>query len=378
MMGCTVSPQNPEFLARFRKEVLETVLRLRDHPSIALWSGNNEVDGFYKVRVGGGLAPDPNRDKPSREIIPDVLMEFDVSRPYLPSSPYFSPEVFAGKAQPSEVHLWGGGMYWKSAFYTNTTARFVSEIGYHGCPCIESLKEMFSGGNWYPWKDPADRNSWNDEWRIKATAPLMDEKFQPVLWNRLNQIRRPAEEMFGSLPGDFTDFVEASQLVQAEALKSFVEHHRTGKFAISNGILWWNLRDGWPVISDAVVDYYNRRKRSYFAIRAVQKDVLLAVRDTDRMLVAVNDRLHPVSGHGRCRDAETGRVLWEGRFTIPANGRMELSALDFSGSATKGAVLIDGEADGVDLRNHYLYGERPFSIRDVRKWLADRPVYDVE
>ena len=378
MMGCAVFPQNPTFLANFRREVLETVLRLRNHPSLAIWSGNNEVDMFYQARVGKRLAPDPNRDKPSREIIPDVLMEFDVTRPYLPSSPYYSPAVAAGLAQPSEKHLWGGCSYYKAPFYTNSVARFVSETGYHGCPRVDSLREMFTAESVYPWRDVADRSSWKDEWRFKATAPLMDKKFQPVLWNRLNMIRYPVERVFGTLPEDLEDYVEASEIVQAEALKYFVEFHRVNKFGRSNGLLWWNLRDGWPVISDAVVDYYNRRKMAYFAIRGVQRDVLAAVRDLDRHAVLVNDRLHPAKGSVRYVDAEMGRVLLARDVEIPANATLDLGALPLGGLPVQGAVLIDGNVDGVDLRNHYLRGEPPFVLADVRKWLKGRPLYDVD
>ena len=166
--------------------------------------------------------------------------------------------------------------------------------------------------------------------------------------------------------------------MQAEALKYFVEFHRVNKFGRSNGLLWWNLRDGWPVISDAVVDYYNRRKMAYFAIRGVQRDVLAAVRDLDRHAVLVNDRLHPAKGSVRYVDAETGRVLLARDVEIPANATLDLGALPLGGLPVQGAVLIDGNVDGVDLRNHYLRGEPPFALADVRKWLKGCPLYDVD
>ena len=135
-------------------------------------------------------------------------------------------------------------------------------------------------------------------------------------------------------------------------LKYWVEMHRGRKFTKSNGLLWWNLRDGWPVLSDAVVDYYNRRKLAYFAIRGVQKDVLAAVRDLDRHVIVVNDRLNPVRGHVVCRDVETGRTLLKRDFEIGANTVMDIGELDFAGLAAKGVIAIDGIAAGIDLRNH--------------------------
>lgn len=376
MMGCAVFPQNPQFLEKFRREVLDVVLRLRDHPSIAIWSGNNENDYFHAYRVGRELGPDPNRDRPSREIVPEVLKEFDVSRPYVPSSPYVSPDVFLGKAKQSEEHLWGGATYWKSGYYTNNPAWFIGETGYHGCPKLESLRAMMSEGCVYPWTNSADKTSFNHEWRYKATTPFMDPKLQPVLWRRPQMYVDTVRRMFGFVPENLEDFVEASEIVQAEALKYWIEMHRGRKFVKSNGILWWNLRDGWPVLSDAVVDYYNRRKLAYFAIRGVQKDVLASVRDLDRHAIVVNDRLKSICGHVIFRDTATGRILLERDFEIGSNSVLDLGAIDFSGLAAKGVIAIDGSAEGVDLRNHYLYGEQPFVLSDVRNWLKDRPIYD--
>lgn len=66
-----------------------------------------------------------------------------------------------------------------------------------------------------------------------------------------NQISK----VFGEVPRDLNEFIAASQIVQAEAKKYFIEFWRTGR-PYRCGILWWNLRDGWPILSDAVVDYY--------------------------------------------------------------------------------------------------------------------------
>ena len=76
--------------------------------------------------MGHKLARDPNKDRNSRKTIPDVLFEYDLTRPYLPSSPYYSPDVVAGKARPSEDHLWGARAYYKVPFYTNSPCWFAS------------------------------------------------------------------------------------------------------------------------------------------------------------------------------------------------------------------------------------------------------------
>jgi len=362
MMGCAVFPFSEAFQRKLRAEVLSEVLRLRTHPSLALWSGNNENDGSYPCRVGQEHAPDPNVDVPSRITIPTVLTEFDVTRPYLPSSPYCSPEVFAKRAKMSEDHLWGGYLHFKHPFYTNSVAHFISETGYHGCPEMSSLKRMFTAEGLYPWRDGSVTN-WNDEWHFKATAPLMDGKLQPWLYHkRLDQIRIPMDRFFGETPKDLARFSELSQYTQAEAYKFFIEMHRSRKFGRSNGLMWWNLKDGWPILSDAVVDFYGCRKRAYYAIRNVQRDQLVAVND-DHEVFAVNDARREVSLVATIRESSDGRELLRVQRVLPANSRVSLGALTLKG---KGAVLIDYTVDGKEFRNHYLYGEPPFDFGLVK------------
>jgi len=60
-------------------------------------------------------------------------------------------------------------------------------------------------------------------------------------------------------------------------MKFFIEHCRSRKFAEKTGMTWWNIRDGWPVISDSVVDYYGRRKLAYDYIKRAQQDAQLAM-----------------------------------------------------------------------------------------------------
>ena len=138
-MACAIYPQTPEFLEVMRQEAISVVRKLRNHPSLALWSGDNEVDESYFF---SGL--DPAHNKITREVLPQVVFQCDPYRPYLPSSPYMSPEVIATgltKLMP-EDHLWGPRDYFKSPYYTEHTAHFVSEIGYHGCPGLSSIKRF--------------------------------------------------------------------------------------------------------------------------------------------------------------------------------------------------------------------------------------------
>ena len=369
MTGCSVFPQDDRYAAATAKEVKSVVMAFRNHPSLVLWSGNNENDAMGGFGSGAfrEFKKDCNLDRNSRRTIPDVLFEYDVTRPYLPSSPYYSPDVVAGLAKPSERHLWGAREYYKTPFYTNSPCWFASEMGYHGCANRDSLEKMMTKDCVYPWKGaPAKferdhlKLDWNDEWRLKASNPYM--RARPYLWKRNDLMTNQIRLMFGGVDTDFDTFIEQSQFVQAEAMKIFCELFRTRKFTSFNGLIWWNVRDGWPQLSDAVVDYYGGKKRAYYALRNAQQDQIVCLVD-DHTAWAVNDARRPVKGCAKFTDAATGKVLLDaGEFDIPSNGKLALGQVPFSG---QGVVLIAATLDGKPYTNHFLYGEPPFNWGNI-------------
>jgi Beta-galactosidase/beta-glucuronidase len=152
-MGCTFYPQRSSFAQALETEAISVVCKLRNHPSLVLWLGNNEDDAALRWSLQP-LNINPNKDNVSRKVLPAVIYEFDPTRPYLPSSPYYSEEVYqrgSGDNLLPENHLWGPRGYYKDGFYTNAECVFVSEIGYHGCPNLESLKRMMTKDCVYPW-----------------------------------------------------------------------------------------------------------------------------------------------------------------------------------------------------------------------------------
>ena len=368
MTGCSVFPQNDAYAKATEEEVRAIVLKYRNRASLALWSGNNENDGAFHWKLGKKLARNPNDDRNSRKTIPDVLYEFDVTRDYLPSSPYESPDVVAGRAQASEHHLWGAREYYKVPFYTNSPAWFASEMGYHGAPNRASLERMMTKDKVYPWtavtgKNPKRDYKWNDEWIFKASDPQIGG----FGFGRNSLMTNQIKLMFGDVATDLDEFLAQSQVVQAEAMKTFCELFRSRKFTSFNGLIWWNVRDGWPQISDAVVDYYGGKKRAYWALRSVQHNQLVMMRD-DHSAWAVNDRLYPVKGHAKFTDKVSGRVLLECDYEVAANSKTQLGTVPYSG---QGVVSIEYSCDGENLRNHFLYGVPPFKWADVKAWLGE-------
>ncbi|MDR2041899.1 MAG: glycoside hydrolase family 2 [Tannerella sp.] len=364
-MGCSVYPQDDGFAKKIEQEVRSVALKLRNHPSLILWAGNNENDEAIVGSVGI-YHPDPNRERISRRTIPELMFELDPTRPYLPSSPYLSPGYYAGGRRHDllpERHLWGPRGYYKAPFYTEVYNHFVSEIGYHGCPNRESLEKMFTPDNVYPWKKGAFE--WNDEWQTKASRY---HQYSDITLGRNNLMINQIRELFGQVPTDLDKFIFASQTVQAEAMKYFVEFWRAGKF-YRTGILWWNLRDGWPMVSDAVTDYYNGKKMAYYYIRRVQGDACVMIgdaRERNHPVVAVNDTRTEKRGTVTVRDLDTRETLFSGKFVIPSNGKTTVGYIPQT--PAQGMWLIEYTIDDQKRTNHYLAGQAPFRLQDYERW----------
>ena len=366
-MAGVIYPQDDRFVSKLRDEIKQVVIKFRGHPSLAIWSGNNENDNSLLWTLPT-FHIDPNRDVISRKMIPEVLYEFDPTRPYLPSSPYFSEEAFQNGCQRSDLpqdHLWGPRGYYKDPFYKDAQAIFVSEIGYHGAPNKESVEKMFTKDCRYPWTRDGD---WNEEWMTKSVRPL---PFFVEFEGRNDLMTKQINLLFGFRPKTLEDFIAASQSTQAEAMKYFVEKFRGERFR-RTGIIWWNVRDGWPIVSDAIVDYYNSKKLAYSYLWNAQRTVCVLINDEEEGVLplrAVNDSFVPAEGKVKVTDVESGKVIYNGKFSVGSNDRSLVAGLPVPHG--QGVLLIEYETGGQKFRNHYLYGAPPFDFRSYQRWLKE-------
>ncbi|MFC5404301.1 glycoside hydrolase family 2 protein [Cohnella soli] len=357
-MACAIYPQDLEFQNILRKEALAVVRKLRNHPSLAVWAGDNECDEIFLDR---GL--DPNDNVLTRKVLKDAVFQCDPYRPYVPSSPYISPEAYRLGTPDSwpERHLWGPRDYFKSRYYTSANMHFIGETGYHGCPNLSSMERFLDPGSIWPWQD-------NHQWITHGTDPVGDPD-SPYRF-RVQLMADQIYELFGVHPDNVQDFILASQISQAEAKKFFIEKARLNK-GRCGGILWWNLLDGWPQFSDAVVDYYGRKKLAYHYIKRVQQPVCIMIDEPENWHVTVkvsNDSVAAASGPFRIWDADSGETIHEGTFSVEANGLAELAKIRAPYSVQR-LLLIEWTVNGESNGNHYMMGSPGFSLERYRGWL---------
>ncbi len=358
-MACAVYPHSEEFQSRLKAEAESVVKRLRQHPCIVLWAGDNECDAAHSWR---SASSDPNTNILTRRILPDAIMMHDSNRPFLPSSPYMDEEAFKkGGEYTLENHLWGPRDYYKSRYYTQALCRFASEMGYHGCPGPDSVKKFISPDKLWPYNE-------NDEWMLHATAPKLDEDGQ---YNyRIGLMANQIKEMFGFIPDNLDDFALASQISQAEAFKFFIELFRSQKWK-KTGIIWWNLIDGWPQFSDAVMDYYFGKKLAYEYIKRAQQPFCILVKEPENWaneVVASNDTREPLEVEYSIADADSGAIVLEGQATVKADSVARLGEIPFSHSDRK-FYLIHWKSGLGSGKSHYLSGMPTFDFNKYQNWM---------
>lgn len=284
----------------------------------------------------------------------------DYARPYLPSSPYVDEEAYRTDGKISEDHLWGPRDYFKGKYYKNTVCHFASETGYHGCPSPLSLEKyipkeyLFTAENQYDW------NGINNEmWLAHASSP--ETETGPYLY-RIRLMADQVTTLFGAtVPCDLDSFARASQISQAEAKKYFIERFRVTKWR-RTGIIWWNLIDGCPQISDAVVDYYYCKKLAYHYIKRSQEPLALMFDEPENgilTLYAVNDLTRNAEFTYKVTDMTEGEVVFEGKGFAPADSSSSLCSLGIKENE-KHFYLIEWKIDGESYSNHYMT-----NIRDI-------------
>ena len=362
MGACEIPPQDEWYLKLIATEAQAAIEALRQHPSLALWCGDNEGDEsfFYSPAQRRRL---PSANIVSRQILPQAVALHDPARDYLPCSPYLADDLKRRNARyrSPEQHLWGPRDNHKNPFYKDNLAIFASEIGYHGMPCEASIKEFLPKASW-------NGRVGNAGWNCHAAQPFgdMDGDFSYRTQLMINQV----DGCFGEVPEDLHGFIEASQIVQAEAMKFFIESFRQRKWRRS-GLIWWNVIDGWPQFSDAVVDYYYRRKLAYYYIRNAQQPVHLSFAEPANWrigLIAANDTMAPAVGPYRVYDLDSGETFDEGSFRVDANAATTVKQIRISQGRAR-MLVVEWETDGRKCFNHYALGFPPVSLKQYHGWL---------
>ncbi len=316
MFACSLYPAEGAWLESVRCEAEDNLRRLRNHPCIAVWCGNNECnDAWYGWGWNERYARQghPEYDalierqlkRQYYEVLPELVARFSPHTPYHPSSPWAQPEGTSDGVN-GDMHYWS---VWHArapiSDYDVIRSRFFSEYGFQSFPGIESVKRFAP--------DTTD-------WRIGSDVMMSHQRGGSFANMRIAQYME--DEYW--VPEDFAEFLYMSHVLQGDAVRTAIEAHRRDK-PYCWGSLFWQHNDCWPVASWASRDWYGCWKaQHYFAKRAFD-DLLVSPRiDAERLaLHLVSDRRSKVRGTLTVEvlDFEGTRIARHRlAATIPANG----------------------------------------------------------
>lgn len=353
-LGNSNYPQTDEFYATIEEEAGKVMRKFRNHPSLVLWCGDNEID----ATLAEYWYPEYNSkyNRVSREVLSKCVQQHDPFRFFLKSSPEI-PEGYNAYDVP-EQHIWGHRAYFKDDFYKHPTAKFIAESGYHGCPDPESIAKFIPKDKLWPFD--------NTTWAHHSTEDILIED---VLGRRNRLMADQVRILIGEMPEDLATFSVISQMSQAEAFKFFIERSRINKWD-STGILWWNMLDGWPAISDAVVDYYFKKKMAYDVIKRVQEPVCVMMDElkgwTHGVFVA-NDTNKDHTLSYSIYDNETGKDVFSGSHSIDKGHTVKVGEISEL-AGTQHLYLIEWMMDGRKYRNHYISGFPSYRKEKILEW----------
>lgn len=321
MFACALYPGDEAFVASVRKEAEFQVARLRHHPAIALWCGNNENEwGWFswgwKDKFPSSVWDDYRRI--FDDLLPGVCRAHDPDRLYWPSSPASDVSSTGNPNDYSrgDVHYWEvwGEMKATPDFFRRQHPRFASEFGFQSFPDPRTVAA---------YADPGERSPESAVMLLHQKAPQGNEK-----------MRFHVQRMFGT-PRDEDSFFVLSQLVQAEFLRTGVEHFR-GLQPRCRGALYWQLNDCWPAASWSSMDYFGRWKALHYAARRFFAPHLLTLRRDDERLVVrwIADGPGPVSARLTVRLMDVqGAVLQTWHDTVAQKGEGALDAWSLPNSS---------------------------------------------
>lgn len=361
MFAGSFYPADEAFQKNVELEIKDQIDRLQNHPSVAVWCGNNEID---EAIVNWGYQKQFHYSKDDsvqvwkdyktifHEVIPNAIKKYAAAdkQIYWPSSPSIG---WGHKESLTEgdSHYWG--VWWGEQpfeIYHEKVPRFASEYGFQGMATMETTKSMFSG---------------TPDLSLQSATIKAHEKHARG-WEIIdNYMKRDYV-----LPKDFVKYNYVSQLLQARGMQIAIEAHRRAK-PYNMGTLYWQLNDCWPVVSWSSIDDLGNWKALHYQIKRSFEEVVILVEEKEKTydIYAINDALTGFDGALQVELLSCkGQSLWalDAAVHLSANSsqkhivieKSDLAEFDLSASVLK--LSFDSSAKKVE---NLFYFSRPKDLR---------------
>ena len=331
MFACAMYPGNDSFLRSVEEEAIYNVKRIRNHPSLALWCGNNEVlSAWENWGWKKGIVENQSQeiadtifkayDQIFHKILPKVIQEYDPATDYWSSSPSSSTGVTESLTS-GDAHYWG--VWWgKEPFstYEEKIPRFMSEFGFQSFPEFSSVEK---------YTNESDYNIYSDVMKSHQRSSIGNSTIEEYMQRDYN------------VPDSFEHFLYVSQLLQAEGISLGMEAQRRNR-DICMGSLYWQLNDCWPVASWSSIDYYGKWKALHYQTKKSFEESILSFHKNNNEIAIyfVTDKLHSekYKYNFQLRDF-SGKIYnsWKGEFHSNPNNSKIIHNIDLA------SISIDNE-----------------------------------
>jgi len=318
MFACAMYPGNTEFLDNVKLEAEQNIIRLRNHPCIALWCGDNEILSAWNrwgwkenvIENQGEEIADKiwnDYDTLFHKILPDIVKQLDPKTEYWSSSPSSAIGKLENKTS-GDMHYWG--VWWaKEPFenYKTYIGRFMSEYGFQSFPEINSIEKYTL---------PQDHNINSEVMKSHQRSSIGNVTIEEYMDRDYNK------------PKNFPMFIYVNHLLQAEGIKTAMEAHRRN-MPYCMGSLYWQLNDCWPVASWSGIDYYGKWKALHYFAKKAFNNILVSP-DIDSTITL---KIYAISD------------LSEDKYA-----NMEIKIIDFEGNVKwekSQKIIIQGNKSGI-------------------------------
>ncbi|MBN1215540.1 MAG: glycoside hydrolase family 2 protein [Candidatus Lokiarchaeota archaeon] len=276
MFACSTYPSTKEFLDNVEQEIIYQIKRLKDHPSIVIWCGDNENVGsisWFPITKKHREFYIENYLK-LNHLIRDKVKELDPQRIWWPSSPCAGQDNFTDNwhsDKKGDMHYWSVWHEEKpfEAYY-DVIPRFCSEFGYQSYPSLTTVK------------------SFTNDTDLRLESKDMEHHQKNKRGNKIifNSIRNYFKD-----PNSFKAILILSQIQQVYGIKIAIEFWRSQRNRCM-GIMYWQLNDNWPVSSWSSIEYNGNWKLLHYAIKECYRPIHILAYSKDNKKIeiwAIND-----------------------------------------------------------------------------------------
>ena len=342
MFACAMYPGNDSFMNNVNEETKEQIIRLRNHPSLALWCGNNEInEGWcnwgwqkqYNYSYQDSLVIWNDYQKLFHALIPINVSVYSHQTPYW----YSSPSIGWGHKESltqGDSHYWG--VWWGMEPFENyqkKVGRFMSEFGFQSMPTATSFK-MFCSTN---------------EININSESVKAHQKHKTGFETINTYMSRDYK-----LPLNFNEYGYVSQLLQRDGMKTAIEAHRRNK-PYCMGTLFWQLNDCWPAISWSAIDFYKQPKAFFYTLKKLYAPVLISISKEKEFLKisCVSDSLQKINANLNIELKNyNSKIIWQKNLDVELTNALvldnyvlknQLPIIDSSSVYLKAEISKDGK-----------------------------------